>query len=80
MRHVVAFGRFWYDFVVGEDWRIAAAVAVLVAVAAVIVSTGSVSTTTLAVAVALGTTALAALGTTFSGLRLLRTRPPTSGR
>jgi hypothetical protein len=31
MRFVIAFGRFWYDFVVGDDWRVAAgAVAILV--------------------------------------------------
>ena len=23
MRFVKGFGRFWYDFIVGEDWRIA---------------------------------------------------------
>lgn len=28
MRRVQAFGRFWYDFIVGDDWRIAVAVAV----------------------------------------------------
>jgi fatty acid desaturase len=33
--YVIAFGRFWYDFVVGDDWTIAAAVAVaLIAVGA----------------------------------------------
>ncbi|HEX2850797.1 MAG TPA: hypothetical protein VHN98_09600 [Acidimicrobiales bacterium] len=26
MRWVVAFGRFWYDFIVGDDWIVAAAV------------------------------------------------------
>jgi hypothetical protein len=26
MRYVKGFGRFWYDFVVGDDWRIAAGV------------------------------------------------------
>ena len=26
MRYVAAFGCFWWDFIVGEDWRIAAAV------------------------------------------------------
>jgi hypothetical protein len=32
VRWVVGFARFWYDFVVGDDWRIAAGVvAVLVA-------------------------------------------------
>ena len=23
MRYVIAFARFWYDFIVGDDWRIA---------------------------------------------------------
>ena len=27
-----AFGRFWYDFVVGDDWRIAAGVLVMLAI------------------------------------------------
>jgi hypothetical protein len=28
MRHVRSFGRFWWDFVVGDDWRLAGGVAV----------------------------------------------------
>jgi hypothetical protein len=28
MRYVVAFGRFWWDFIVGDEWRVAAGVAV----------------------------------------------------
>lgn len=28
MRRLKAFGRFWYDFVVGDDWRVAAGVVV----------------------------------------------------
>ena len=27
MKHVRAFGRFWWDFVVGDDWHVAAGVA-----------------------------------------------------
>ncbi len=27
-RRIAAFARFWYDFVVGDDWRVAVAVAV----------------------------------------------------
>jgi hypothetical protein len=26
MKYVVAFLRFWYDFIVGDDWRVAAGV------------------------------------------------------
>jgi hypothetical protein len=28
---LVQFGRFWYDFIIGDDWRIAAGVVVTVA-------------------------------------------------
>ena len=34
MRFLVGFGRFWYEFIVGDDWIIAAAI-----VAALIVTT-----------------------------------------
>lgn len=27
MRHLRTFARFWWDFVIGEDWRVAAGVA-----------------------------------------------------
>jgi Flp pilus assembly protein TadB len=31
MNRVIAFGRFWWDFVVGDDWRIALGAAVALA-------------------------------------------------
>ena len=40
MRFLVAFGRFWYDFVVGDDWRIAAGVVGVLAVGAVVLAIG----------------------------------------
>jgi hypothetical protein len=30
VKAVKAFGRFWYDFIIGDDWKIAAAVLVAV--------------------------------------------------
>ena len=36
MKQVKAFGRFWYDFVVGDDWRIAVSVVLLLAVTGVL--------------------------------------------
>jgi hypothetical protein len=33
MRYLVSFGRFWWNFVVGDDWRVAAGIAVALAVA-----------------------------------------------
>ncbi len=38
MRFLRGFGRFWYDFIVGDDWKIAAAVVSVLAVGAVLVS------------------------------------------
>jgi hypothetical protein len=32
MSHLRTFGRFWWNFVVGDDWRLAAGVAVAIAV------------------------------------------------
>ena len=34
MTHLRTFGRFWYDFVIGDDWRIAVGVVAAVAVTA----------------------------------------------
>jgi hypothetical protein len=31
VRYVAAFGRFWWDFVVGDDWRVAIGLAVTLA-------------------------------------------------
>jgi uncharacterized membrane protein len=36
MKAVVAFGRFWYDFIVGDDWTIALAVVFAVATTALV--------------------------------------------
>ncbi|HWD02907.1 MAG TPA: hypothetical protein VG674_10700 [Amycolatopsis sp.] len=32
MKFLTAFGRFWYDFIIGDDWKIAAAVVIALAV------------------------------------------------
>ena len=37
MRYVRGFARFWFDFVVGDDWRIAAGVTGVLGVGAVLV-------------------------------------------
>ena len=36
MRHVKAFGAFWYDFIVGDDWRVAALVVIGLAATALL--------------------------------------------
>lgn len=39
MRFVIGFFRFWYDFIVGDDWRIALMVVISLTVGAVLMST-----------------------------------------
>jgi hypothetical protein len=36
MRFVRGFGRFWYDFLIGDDWKIAAAVVTTLTIGAVV--------------------------------------------
>jgi hypothetical protein len=38
VRFLRGFGRFWYDFIVGDDWKIAAAVVVVLLVGALLVA------------------------------------------
>jgi hypothetical protein len=40
MRHVIAFLRFWYDFIVGDDWRVAVGVAAGLALTALVADRG----------------------------------------
>jgi len=42
-RWLRAFGAFWYDFVIGDDWRGAAVVAVALVMTAVLVHVASVN-------------------------------------
>jgi hypothetical protein len=40
MRYVVAFGRFWWDFIVGDDWRVALGVIAALAVTGALTAEG----------------------------------------
>jgi hypothetical protein len=40
MKYVVAFGRFWWNFIVGDDWTVAAGVAVAIGLVAILVDHG----------------------------------------
>ena len=40
MRYIRAFGRFWWDFVVGDDWTVAAGVALALGLVAILVDGG----------------------------------------
>jgi hypothetical protein len=39
MEFIRGFGRFWYDFLIGDDWKIAAAVVTTLAIGAVVLVT-----------------------------------------
>jgi hypothetical protein len=43
MRLVSGFARFWWDFIVGDDWRIAAGVVLVLSVGALLVSAARAS-------------------------------------
>ena len=53
MRYVVAFGRFWWDFVVGDDWTVAAGVAVALGAVGILAHEGVNAWWLLPVAIAL---------------------------
>jgi hypothetical protein len=40
MRYLKAFGLFWWDFIVGDDWTVAAGVAVALGLVAILVDQG----------------------------------------
>jgi hypothetical protein len=68
-RWLRAFGAFWWDFIVGDDWRVAAGVVVALAVTAGLASAGAPAWWFLPLAVLL----LLAV----SLRRAARTRPPS---
>jgi hypothetical protein len=53
VKYVRAFGRFWWNFVVGDDWTVAAGVAVALGLVALFVDAGVDAWWLLPVAVAL---------------------------
>jgi hypothetical protein len=40
MSRIRAFGSFWWDFVVGDDWRVALGIVVAIGLAAILVAAG----------------------------------------
>ncbi len=52
MRYLKNFARFWYDFIVGDDWTIAAGVVVALGVTALLAHNGIIDWWLMPVAVA----------------------------
>jgi hypothetical protein len=57
MAFLKGFVDFWYDFLIGDDWKIAAAVAAVLAVGAVVVASGGYNAHVLTALLALGVAA-----------------------
>ena len=53
MKYLRAFGQFWWDFVVGDDWRVAAGIAVALGLTKLLTSEGANAWWLLPAAVAL---------------------------
>ena len=69
MRFVKGFGRFWWDFIVGDDWRIAAGVVVVLAAGALLVANTSAPDGLVAAVVAVGIVVVAIGSIAASALR-----------
>ena len=69
MRFVKAFFRFWYDFIIGDDWKIAAAVVTVLLAGALAVIAGAGTAALLPPLLAVG------LGAAFTAALLIDTPP-----
>ena len=64
MKLIISFGRFWWDFIVGDEWRIAAGVVASLTVGAVLVAETDVPDTLVSVLVALAIISVVAVSIT----------------
>ena len=69
---VRGFGRFWLDFIVGDDWRVATGIGLVLAVGAVLVDRGVVRVAALAVGVPIVVVALFVASILIDARRLRR--------
>ena len=72
MRFAKGFARFWWDFIVGDDWRIAAGVVVVLAAGALLVASTSAPDGLVAALVAVGIVTVAIGSIAASALRARR--------
>ena len=72
MRFAKGFGRFWWDFIVGDDWRIAAGVVVVLTAGALLVADTSAPDGLVAAVVEVGIVTVAIGSIAASALRARR--------
>jgi hypothetical protein len=74
VRFVVGFGRFWWDFIIGDDWKIAAGVVGVLAVAAVLVAETGLSDTVISLLAGVGILTVATVSIIGGAVSLARER------
>ncbi len=72
MAFLRAFGLFWYDFLIGDDWKIAAYVVLALAVVGALAVASSLSNGALGVVATVLLMCLFALGVAYDARRLSR--------
>ena len=72
MLYVKRFLHFWYDFIVGDDWRIAAGVVVVLVIGGLLVADGDLSHALVAALTGLGLMAVAMASIVSAALRARR--------
>ena len=71
---VTGFGRFWWDFIVGEDWKIAAGVALVLAAGALLVAGTDLSDAAVALLAGVGILAVVTLSIVGGAVSANRSR------
>lgn len=74
MRFLIGFGRFWWDFIVGEDWKIAAGVAAVLAVGALLVTGTDLSDSAISLLAGAGILAVATASIVVGALKAQKGR------
>jgi len=72
MRFAKGFARFWWDFIVGDDWRIAAGVVAVLAAGAVVVASGALDDEVVTVLVGAGIALVATVSIVLGARRASR--------
>jgi hypothetical protein len=74
MRYLTAFLRFWWDFIVGDDWKIAAGVAGVLTTGALIVAYTGLSNTAVALLTGAGILAVVTASIVAGAIAVARGR------
>jgi hypothetical protein len=74
VRFVIGFGRFWWDFIIGDDWKIAAGIAAVLTAAALLVAETDLSDTAISLLAGAGIVTVVSLSLVGGALSAARER------